>query len=465
MLSLPTTLVLLGAAASPAVAHMAPWAEYMFGGLSYDYGDPVAPLGPGWDFDEWWFRGPAVRAAKPPDGVVANLPAGGNLKMEIACNLAWTTYGVSTTDNVACPGNVGAYHAGDPSADDVDYDLLAGCALGIADVDDINDVTMDNLVIFSVQKECVWDRDTSFPIPAKMPPCTSPKGCICGWFWEPNNGTGNQFMSGFQCNVTGSPADATPIKLPPKDPAFCIDDAKTCTKGPKRPVYMYNNPTNCPWEGNYNRPGYNPTWSFNDGPQNDIFEAPGTVTNTTKASSTPKSTTTSRITTSTRRTSVTSSKATTSTSGSFAHPQVMAFAHGIQSTASSKTTSSHSSKKPHSSTHSASRSHSISLSKSHTTTSTPTTTLFTLPTGSFTGHKPRTSGTSTSTSTHLTSTESAKSTGSTFAQHELFESSVKAPCNKTRTHGRTRHHHRKGHHHRHSKRVYEEDYLDESIFA
>jgi len=31
---------------------------------------------------------------------------------------------------------------------------VSGCALGIADVDDISKVTMDNLAIFSVQHQC-----------------------------------------------------------------------------------------------------------------------------------------------------------------------------------------------------------------------------------------------------------------------------------------------------------------------
>ena len=32
---------------------------------------------------------------------------------------------------------IGAYHSGDPSASDVDLSALSGCALAIADVDDI----------------------------------------------------------------------------------------------------------------------------------------------------------------------------------------------------------------------------------------------------------------------------------------------------------------------------------------
>lgn len=100
--------------------------------------------------------------------------------------------------------------SGDPAASTIDLNLLSGCALAIADVDDINKVTMDNLAIFSVNHQCaeqacrafdlritlilsvpgcatgVKQKMTTFQIPAKMPPCTGSK-CICGWFWLANN--------------------------------------------------------------------------------------------------------------------------------------------------------------------------------------------------------------------------------------------------------------------------------------
>lgn len=53
--------------------------------------------------------------------------------------------------------------------------MVAGCALGIADVDNIANVTMDNFAIFSVQHACVQQRTTYFDIPAQMPPCTGAK--------------------------------------------------------------------------------------------------------------------------------------------------------------------------------------------------------------------------------------------------------------------------------------------------
>ncbi|GAA6055791.1 hypothetical protein JCM3770_004803 [Rhodotorula araucariae] len=262
--------------------HMSIWHPSMYGvGPNWEYaaGPPTDPIGPYFYFDDWWFRGPAFRSLPPVNGDVMNLPAGGSVTIEIACHYAWTSYGYATTEPGsaldACPGdNAGPYHSGDPNSKEIDNNLLSGCALGIADVDNINDVTMDNLAIFSVNHECVKQKETSFEIPAKMPACTGEK-CICAWFWLANNGTGNFYMTPFDCSVSGSPADATPI-APPQDPVFCKNNPSSCTTGSKRPIYAYNFPTNVPWIGNYDRAGYHASWSFGtNGAQNDIFMPAG----------------------------------------------------------------------------------------------------------------------------------------------------------------------------------------------
>jgi len=56
---------------------------------------------------------------------------------------------------------IGAHHSGSPDGP-VDDDLLSGCALGIADKDDIEKVGWDDLAIFSVNQRCVKGRITSF---------------------------------------------------------------------------------------------------------------------------------------------------------------------------------------------------------------------------------------------------------------------------------------------------------------
>ncbi|KAL8277974.1 hypothetical protein RQP46_009606 [Phenoliferia psychrophenolica] len=247
--------------------------------------DPVAPIGPNLATqDEWWFRGPAFRAAGPLDGQVTELPAGTTIMMEVSCDVAWTSYGWRTTVPGsaldACPGpNAGVFHSGDPHSAILDDSILSGCALAIANVDDISLVTQDNLVVFSVQPNCVKQKETTFDIPAMMPACTGEK-CICGWFWLTNVGMANFFMTGFDCNVTNVNPAATAISAP-QDPVFCMPGNTTCqlTTGAKRPLYAYNSPTNCAWpewenpaDFNSHRPGYHSFWSFENGAQNDIFE-------------------------------------------------------------------------------------------------------------------------------------------------------------------------------------------------
>lgn len=57
---------------------------------------------------------------------------------------------------------------------------------------DPNDATMDDFTIISVQSQCISHRDTTFSIPAQMPPCTG-NWCICGWVWSPQTGISNAY--------------------------------------------------------------------------------------------------------------------------------------------------------------------------------------------------------------------------------------------------------------------------------
>ncbi|GAA5903968.1 uncharacterized protein JCM6883_002043 [Sporobolomyces salmoneus] len=256
-----------------ARAHMSPFLDAMYGGPK-DYPglqNPVMPLGPELEFDDWWFRGPDVRNAPPKSGAVAILPAGGDYTLEIACAPEYTTYdGNEGTGNVACD-EPGPYHA-DPAALKVDPALFSGCAIGISDVMDPNDATMDDFTIISVQSECISDRDTTFSIPARMPSCTG-EWCICGWVWLPQTGDANAYHTPFRCKISDSPADARPIASP-QDPVFCPDSRDDCTKGAKKMISTYNYPVNVPFTSYADRPGYHGTFGFFNGPQDDIFLAP-----------------------------------------------------------------------------------------------------------------------------------------------------------------------------------------------
>ncbi|KAL8276115.1 hypothetical protein RQP46_011497 [Phenoliferia psychrophenolica] len=291
MRSSSTSGLLVGAAFVGLVkGHMSPFMKSMYGiGGSrngqdwlYSAGDPVSPIGPDVPKqDDWWFRGPAYRALAPPAGAVTEIPAGGKVTMDITCHVAFSGVGWSTTTPGskldACPsGTAGPYHSGDASSYAVEDSLLSGCALGIADVDDISKVTMDNLAIFSVVEKCVKQRLTDFQVPAMMPKCTGAK-CICAWFWLANSGQANFYMTAFDCSVTNANPAATKIG-PLSDATWCKPGDASCklTTGAKRPMYAYNTPTNvvlpgAPYVFNDDRPGYHASWSWKEGAQNDIF--------------------------------------------------------------------------------------------------------------------------------------------------------------------------------------------------
>ncbi|BGP27594.1 hypothetical protein JCM10295v2_006567 [Rhodotorula toruloides] len=231
-------------------------------GFDYDAGDPVVPLDPGvQDMDEWWFRGPQARALKPQNGSVMELPAGGTAAVEIACNVAWTSYGSRTTNPSdllsACPDNYGAYHTGDPTGP-LDDDLLSGCALAVAYKSDIDEVGWDDLVVFSTNQTCVRQKVTTFD-----------SGCL---HVQKEDASA---PAGFDCTFTHvNPSLSRPL-LSPVDPVFCPAGNTTCkpAHGAKRPLYAYNSPSNVVWEGNDARPGYHASWSFTlDGAQDDIFQ-------------------------------------------------------------------------------------------------------------------------------------------------------------------------------------------------
>ncbi|CEQ41736.1 SPOSA6832_03495 [Sporobolomyces salmonicolor] len=271
---------------------------------TFPAGDLFDPLGPGVaDQDDWWFRGPATRALAPQNGSVMELPAGGSVDIEIACNYAFSSYGPATSDPndplSACPSGAGAslppafillfrgaqkidfqwicagpYHSGNPNASVPDPTFISGCALGIADKDDIENVGWDDLAIFSVNHNCVAQRITTFEVHSGT------YAILHGRQMHllANNGTANFYMTAFDCAITNvDPTLAAPI-LPVVDPVWCAPGNTTCqpAAGAKRPLYAYNTPTNVVWEGNNDRPGYHAEWSFpNDGAQNDIFDLSG----------------------------------------------------------------------------------------------------------------------------------------------------------------------------------------------
>ncbi|SCZ89799.1 BZ3500_MvSof-1268-A1-R1_Chr9g10599 [Microbotryum saponariae] len=135
--------------------------------------------------------------------------------------------------------------------------MRSGCALGIADVDDINKVTMDNLVIFSTLQKCGASPYNDFEIPALMPACTGAK-CICVWFCQLLH---DRVRLRNHERVEQCKDDRADFGL-----KFCPKLNTTCTQnlpsGAKRPRYAYNTPSNVVFVGNDDRPGYQANWGF-----------------------------------------------------------------------------------------------------------------------------------------------------------------------------------------------------------
>lgn len=278
-----------------ARAHMTIWDKAMFalnGPLGCDPemcgGLPSHPFSGMSPLSSWWFHGPdfTTPAQLPSPSDAKILPAGGRAYFEIACRKNYTSFGdsPSTPGSVydACPDTPVAYHA-DPLGRVVKKPLIAGCAIALFDSTDWRDATMDNLAVISIQPECMKQKITSFDIPVNMPPCTGAY-CICAWFWLPETGAENYYMTGFYCSITGG---STEYRISaPKDPVFCLGDPSKCVKRAKKAIYAYNSPFNVvsPGIDAGIRPGYHAGWSYTiQGAQDDIFEFVNGTSTTTPA--------------------------------------------------------------------------------------------------------------------------------------------------------------------------------------
>ncbi|TFK50100.1 hypothetical protein OE88DRAFT_1736379 [Heliocybe sulcata] len=265
-----------------AAGHAAIWHPSMWGfnvtQQSYAYDNrPVTPL-MAMSFEQWWFHGHLDHPPHPED--VYQLPAGKPATFEVACSKSATSYFASSgggnvqSGNDPCPGGPpSAYHT-------TGIDDVKGCSLAIAYKSDVSQVQPEDFTVFSVNHTCVWNRFTDFQVPERMPSCP-PGGCICAFFWihSADSGSEQNYMNGFQCNVTGSTSNialATP-KLARRcgaDPANGRHEASTgnCTYGAKQPFYWFQKEKNNMFEGTYSPPFYNDLYNFKDGAQDDIFQ-------------------------------------------------------------------------------------------------------------------------------------------------------------------------------------------------
>ena len=271
MLAIPTALLALAAVSQ---AHTVGWAKgmYCLGGNVPGVDNPntntaVLPLF-NLTFEDFWFQHDRGCDLVPPaDGDILELPAGGNVTLELAHNRGQTTlsfnseYAGEWPDGQphpenwngtglpeGCIQNDGAMHV-------QNHSMAAGTALAISYQSNIQDVTLENLVVFSILENTPWKRIAIYDIPADLPACP-PGGCTCAWLWVPNGcGILNEYMAGYKCNVTGA-TSTVPVRTA-QPPVYCADDPSKCQAGPKQMIIWNQLEMNNVFPPNGESPGYN----------------------------------------------------------------------------------------------------------------------------------------------------------------------------------------------------------------
>jgi len=233
--------------------------------------------------DQWWFQADRGCNRAPPDPYFLELPAGGHFTVELAHNRAQTTHsynGQFTSDwpdgnqhpeDWKGPGNPpdciqddGAMHTNNQS-------MAGGTAFAISYESDLNQVNMENLVVFTVLPNTPWKRIATYAVPADLPMCP-PNGCTCAWLWVPKGcGEPNMYMQGFKCRVTGSNSNRR--LAPAQPPRYCANNQNNCVRGAKQMIVVEqlegNNVERQPYPNNFVT--YSSDWGYFPGAQNDIF--------------------------------------------------------------------------------------------------------------------------------------------------------------------------------------------------
>lgn len=200
----PTLLILTLATACSA--HTAVWAPGMYcrGGAdpSKDDQNTNLAVNPLYNLtqQDWWFQHDRGCDKVPPKaGEFLELPANGKLTVELAHNRAFTTLsydGKLVTDwpdgkehpedwngwntdgtPAVCLKEDGALHTYNESS-------AGGTAFAISYTSNIEEVTMENLVVFTTRYHTPWKRLATYDVP-DLPACPE-GGCTCAWLWIPN---------------------------------------------------------------------------------------------------------------------------------------------------------------------------------------------------------------------------------------------------------------------------------------
>jgi len=233
--------------------------------------------------DEWWFHHiTGCNDFPPAPEHYLNLPAGGSFTVELATNRGKTSlsfdgkFASEWPDGKTYPED---YHVPtcitSPNMHTQNQSMAAGTAFAISYQSDINNVTPENLAVFTVRYHTPWKRETTYDVPAGLPPCPT-GGCICAWGWVPNGcGQPNMYHQPFKCQVSNSKS-TTPV-APAKPPVWCEGQPSNCTQGAKQMIYWNQKSGNniqvegFDLAGGHKSPGYNGKCGFPDGAQNDIF--------------------------------------------------------------------------------------------------------------------------------------------------------------------------------------------------
>ncbi|KIY46262.1 hypothetical protein FISHEDRAFT_75817 [Fistulina hepatica ATCC 64428] len=276
-----------------ARAHQAAWVKSMYclnGDSDTDDENTNTAVTPLYNLtkSEWWFHNNTNCPAYPPaDGEFLELPAGGTFTVEIAQNRAFTTlsYDGELVTDWPDGGNYPANYSESPDCitspnlHTQNESMAAGTAFAIAYKSEIEDVEVEDLVVFSTLQNTPFKRLATYEVPAALPACPD-EGCICAWGWyayelASSCGTPNMYHEGFRCTVVN--ATGTVAVGAGQAPVWCEDDASTCVSGPKQMLYWNQLDGNNIEVDGYDlagmpkSPAYGPKCGFSWGAQNDIF--------------------------------------------------------------------------------------------------------------------------------------------------------------------------------------------------
>ncbi|KAF2020131.1 hypothetical protein BU24DRAFT_448473 [Aaosphaeria arxii CBS 175.79] len=277
--------------AGATYAHVAAWAPGMYckggtvaGEENRNTNDAVNPLYM-LKKEDWWFQNSrGCNDVPPPAGEKLQIPANGEFTVELAHNRAFTTLSYDGEFATAWPDGKehpedwnGWNNGGEPAICLPDDGALhawnethaAGTAFAISYAEKYEEVTMDNLVVFSTLYHTPWKREATYKVP-NLKKCPA-GGCTCAWLWIPTGcGQGNMYMERFDCEVINAKDDALDLAKA-QAPVYCEDDQSKCVKGAKQMLAWHQETGDNIVAPNGLTPNYNAKCGFANGAQTDIF--------------------------------------------------------------------------------------------------------------------------------------------------------------------------------------------------